>query len=239
MRKEINNSYREHDPRIVYRGADPSRLDALTDAVFGIAITLLVFSIANPNSFSDLLDFAKTLPAFLLSVAFLILIWNEHASFSEIYTINDSLLVILNVFFVSLIIFMVYPLRFLSLFLTNLIFRTDIDISIQLHQIPWLMMYYGLAVFALYFCVFLFYWRVQKIKIKLDLNPFEIFHTRWQKKRLTILFSVPLLSVMFAIIFRGLHPMWSAFISGMIYWLYFPLMWWWMKKFEDKQMRLR
>jgi len=49
MRNEINKN-RHHDPRINYRSANPIRLDNLTDAVFGIAITLLFFNLSNPNS---------------------------------------------------------------------------------------------------------------------------------------------------------------------------------------------
>jgi uncharacterized membrane protein len=83
MRNEINKN-RQHDPRINYRGANASRLDNLTDAVFGIAITLLIFNLSNPNSFADLLTFTKALPAFLISISFIVLIWNEHSEFSEI-----------------------------------------------------------------------------------------------------------------------------------------------------------
>ncbi|TVQ19420.1 MAG: DUF1211 domain-containing protein, partial [Bacteroidetes bacterium] len=120
--------YRQHDPRLKYRGVVASRVDNLTDAVFGIAITLLIFNLANPNSFDDLVGFAKTLPAFLLSISFLLLIWNEHFRFSEIYTLNDTLLIMLNTLFLALIIFFVYPLRFLALLLTNLVFQANIDI---------------------------------------------------------------------------------------------------------------
>jgi uncharacterized membrane protein len=89
MRNLINRN-RRHDPRIRYRGASASRMDNLTDAVFGIAITLSIFNLSNPNSFSDLLLFTRTLPAFLISVSFIILVWSEHLRFSEIYTLDDT-----------------------------------------------------------------------------------------------------------------------------------------------------
>jgi uncharacterized membrane protein len=54
MRNEIIRN-KQHDPRINYRGLSASRLDNLSEAVFGIAITLLIFNLANPNSFSDIL----------------------------------------------------------------------------------------------------------------------------------------------------------------------------------------
>ncbi len=122
---------RRHDPYVLYRGETASRLDNLTDAVFGIAITLLIFNLSNPNSFEDLLRFTKTLPAFLISITFIFIIWKEHLHFSEMYSLNDSVFQMLNTVFIALIIFYVYPLRFSTLFLTNLIFQTDVTLNIR------------------------------------------------------------------------------------------------------------
>src|SRR5690606_25642870 len=118
MRNVILRNARR-DPRINYRGAEASRIDNLTDAVFGIAITLLIFNLSNPNSFEDLMTFTKTLPAFLISISFIVLIWNEHLEFSRIYGLEDTWLKVLNTVFIALVIFYVYPLRFLTMFLTN------------------------------------------------------------------------------------------------------------------------
>lgn len=72
------------DPNFTYRGESSSRLGNLTDAVFGIAVTPLIFNMASTNSLEDLIVFTKTLPAFLISIGFLIVIWQEHVRFSEI-----------------------------------------------------------------------------------------------------------------------------------------------------------
>ncbi|MEZ4827834.1 MAG: TMEM175 family protein [Bacteroidia bacterium] len=180
IREEIRKHHRQ-DPRITYRGENPSRLDNLTDSVFGIAITLLIFNLANPNSFADLLLFTKTLPAFLISISFLVVIWNEHLWFSEVYGLEDTLLAILNTLFIALIIFYVYPLRFLTLFLTNFFFGTNIEVNIMFDEVPNLMIYYGLVAFALYFTMYLLYARAYKIREKLAFNDFEAFYTLTQK----------------------------------------------------------
>ena len=127
MRQNIKRQ-RQRDLRINYRGEDVTRLENLTDAVFGIGITLLIFNLANPNSFSELLAFTKTLPAFLVSIGFLMLVWWEHLRFSLIYRLEDLWLTVINIGFIALVIFYVYPLRFLTLFLTNLLFDAGIDI---------------------------------------------------------------------------------------------------------------
>ncbi len=233
MRKEIFKNRRQN-PRIIYRGENPSRLDNLTDAVFGIAITLLIFNLSNPNSFADLLTFTKTLPAFLISISFIILIWSEHLDFSEIYSLNDSRLTILNTLFIALVIFYVYPLRFLTLFLTNNFFNTNINVNIEGYQVPYLMIYYGFVAFGLYFVLYLFYNRAYKIKKELNLNEFEKFYTISQKKRLFIMFSVPLISILLTLIINEFSFIWASIIGGVSYFLYTPSIFWWHYKFEAK-----
>lgn len=233
MRSEILKN-RHHDSRINYRGENASRLDNLTDAVFGIAITLLIFNLSNPNSFQDLLTFTKTLPAFLISISFVILVWNEHLEFSEIYTLNDTRLTILNTIFIALVIFYVYPLRFLTLFLTNQFFQTDIIVNIKGDQVPYLMIYYGFVAFALYFVVFLFYRRAIQLKNELQLNAYEEFYTKYQKKRLFIMFGVPLVSIFSTIIINEFSFIWASFVGGMTYLLYTPLIIWWYSQFKKK-----
>lgn len=221
-----------HDPRIQYRGQNASRLDNLTDAVFGIAITLLIFNLTNPNSFADLLSFTKTLPAFLISITFLILVWREHVRFSEIYSMDDSKLLVLNTIFIAFVIFYVYPLRFLTLFLTNFFFQTDIHVSISGNQVPYLMIYYGFVAFALYFIMYLFYRRALKIKDNLALNPYEIFYTESQKTRQMIMFSVPLISIGLTALISQFSFIWASVIGGVSYSLYTPAMMLWLRRFN-------
>lgn len=233
MRNEVLKNKR-HNPKINYRGEQASRLDNLTDAVFGIAITLLIFNLTNPNSFSDLLTFTKTLPAFLISIAFIMLIWYEHLEFSEIYSLNDTGFMLLNTVFLALVIFYVYPLRFLTLFLTNTFFNTDIDVNIYGQQVPYLMIYYGFVAFALYFILYLFYFRAEKLKVSLGLNAFEVFYTQFQRKRLFIMFAVPLFSIVVTLIINEYSFVWASIIGGISYCLYTPFMIWWFKKYKKK-----
>ena len=231
MRQEVNRKLNQ-DPRINYRGEEASRIDNLTDAVFGIAITLLIFNLSNPNSFNDLITFTKTLPAFLISIAFVVLIWTEHLRFSAIYSMDDSVLMLLNTLFIALVIFYVYPLRFMMLFLTNYFFGTDINIRISGNQVPDLLIYYGLVAFALYFLLFLFYQRALSLRAKLSLDAYEMMYTRFQKIRLVIMFAVPLVSIGLVLAIRPFSHIWASVVAGNAYWLYYPAMLIWGKKFK-------
>ncbi len=231
------NSNRYHDPRIDYRGKNPSRIDNLTDAVFGIAITLLIFNLSNPNSFTDLLTFTKTLPAFLISISFLVLIWSEHLRFSEIYTLNNAKFVVLNTLFVALVIFYVYPLRFLSLFLTSIFFNAEIGLSIQSDQVPFLMIYYGFIAAALYFILFLFYVTAHAIRGKLMLNPFEVFYTKAQKQKLVIMFVIPCISIALTYLLNLYSFKWASMVGGLTYCLYMPGILIWRMRYVKKAAR--
>lgn len=222
------------NPRFLYRGENPDRLDGLTDAVFGIAITLLIFNLSNPNSYSDLVSFTKTLPAFMISISFLMLIWREHVNFSRLYGLNDGTVISLNVLYIALVIFYVYPLRFWTLFLTNLIFNTDLQLNIQGDQVPDLMAFYGFLAFGLYFTMLLLYFRVQRIRIKLRLNAAEVLHTRLQVWRLVIMCGVPLLSILVIFLLRNWSVAGASFFGGLTYILYTPLMMFWSKNYESQ-----
>lgn len=233
MRKTINE-LRTRDPRLNYRGDSPSRFDNLTDAVFGIAITLLIFNVSNPNSFADLLTFTKTLPAFLISISFIMLIWNEHLRFAEIFTLNDTVLSVLNTVFIGLVIFYVYPLRFLTLFLTNFFFQTDVRIGISGDQVPYLMIYYGAIAFGLYFVLFLFYWRTSKLSEEFGINKFEKFYVKAHQIRLGIMFSVPLFSIGLTLFLVETSFIWASVVGGVFYIVYTPLMLMWYSWFQKR-----
>ena len=218
-----------------YRGESPSRIDNLTDAVFGIAITLLLFNMTNPNSFNDLISFTKTFPAFLISIGYLMLIWIEHSNFSLRFSLNDPWLKLINTIFIGFVIFYVYPLRFLSLLLTRLFYaNSGIHIEISSEDIPDLMIYYGGVVFALYFTLFFFYLRALKIRAKLNLNDYEAFFTKYQGIRITIMFTVPLISVLFSLLLRSVSINLASMLAGMSYTLYVPGIIIWKRSFRKR-----
>jgi uncharacterized membrane protein len=222
------------DDRLQYRGLEASRIDNLTDAVFGIAITLLIFNLENPDSFETLLRFTQTLPAFLLSISFIVLIWKEHFNFSRLYGFGDTWLIILNTLFIGLVIFYVYPLRFLTIFLTNFFFGSHVQLGLSAEQVPDLMIYYGLIVTGLYILLFLLHWRAYRIHEKLGFTEYEVWFTRQQLWRLAIMFSVPLISVLTSAVLKNHSLALAAILAGMAYNLYVPGMIIWARRFKKR-----
>jgi len=223
------------DDQLKYRGETSTRLDNLTDAVFGIALTLLIFNITDADSFADLMLFAKSFPALLLSILFLILIWKEHVSFSLIYSIENSKLQVLNILFIALVIFYVYPLRFLTRLLTNIFFKTDIELGIMGNEVPQLMIFYGLIAFGLYFVLYLFYFTVLRNKEEFELDDYELFFTKSNSYRVLIMALVPFISVVVTLLLKNYSVLWASLLGGCAYWLYPVLIIIWNKRFKNRK----
>lgn len=90
-----------------------SRLEAFSDGVFAIAITLLVLTIAQPSHYGDLgHDLAHRWPslaAYIVSFAIIGIMWvNHHSVFSHLEVI-DRPLIFFNLLLLMTIAFLPYP----------------------------------------------------------------------------------------------------------------------------------
>src|SRR5213595_2169307 len=105
------------------RGQEVTRLESFSDAVFAFALTLLVVSLDVPKTFDDLLVTMRGFPAFALCFLFLTLIWNSHDKFCRRYGLNDGTTRFLTCVMLFLVLFYVYPLKFLFNFsITGMLF---------------------------------------------------------------------------------------------------------------------
>ena len=215
-------------PGLQHRNKPFHRLESLTDAVFGIAITLSIFNLSQIASLHSLYKFAFTLPAFIICIGFLYLFWKAHVEFSRVVGFGDGWLQFLNLIFIALIIFYVFPLRFLTLMLTQIIFGQDMQVEMRADQMPELMTYYGLVAFSLYFVMFLMYSRAAKIKNFPAYNSYEIEYLKDMRLHTFIMFSVPLISAATAWLLKENTGL-ASMLSGLIYFLYIPLNIWFVR----------
>ncbi len=90
-----------------------SRLEAFSDAVFAFALTLLVVALEVPRSYADLEKLLGGFLPFACSFAVLVWVWFEHRRFFQRYRLEDGLAVALNGALLFVVLFYVYPLKFI------------------------------------------------------------------------------------------------------------------------------
>jgi uncharacterized membrane protein len=225
IRETIFKTPESHHSREGFRlrGQDIKRIETLSDAVFAFAVTLLIVSLEVPKTFEELLTSMRGFLAFALCFALLMMVWHEQHVYFRRYALDDKLSLLLNAALLFIILFYVYPLKFLfSLLFSDRIYGHEKNpFSITQDQVPQLMTIYGLGYIAIYSIFFLLYWHALRKRHALQLNHLEIFDTRTKMYAQLILVAVGMCSVFLAMIL----PSREAGISGMFYFAILPAFW--------------
>ena len=226
------------------RGQQMNRIEAVSDVVFGFALTLLVVSLQPPRTYSDLINVMRGFPAFALTFAVLMAVWARHYYFFRYYGLDDFATIVLNTLLLFLVLFYVYPLKFfVSVFLANIWFRPLIGVQNQISEVPgglgtlmvWddqrgLVMIFASG-FAAIYCVFgAMYWHAYRMREALRLSAFETAHTTTSIQSQILNAGVGLLLLMGAYLLKpdqGGHAAYILFLVPII-WL-----WRWRKRSRD------
>ncbi len=102
---------RDGDFRV--RGKEISRVEGLSDAVFGFAITLLVVSLEVPRTAAEVLHAMHGFFAFAVTFAILFTVWRAQFGFFRRYGLEDRTTVMLTGVLLFVILFFIYPLKFI------------------------------------------------------------------------------------------------------------------------------
>lgn len=100
---------REGDFRI--RGREISRVEGLSDAVFGFAIALLAISLEVPKTSGEVLHALRGVGAFAITFLLLFTLWRAQYTFFRRYGIEDTKLVLLTGMLLFVLLIFMYPLR--------------------------------------------------------------------------------------------------------------------------------
>jgi len=107
-----------------------SRLESFSDSIFAFAATLLVVSLNVPDTFDALKANSISFFSFGFSFLALTLLWKTHNNLFRRINIIDNWVVFLNMLLLFVILFYVYPLKFLtSLPIGNSIVNNFDDLS--------------------------------------------------------------------------------------------------------------
>ncbi|HEU0014522.1 MAG TPA: TMEM175 family protein [Longimicrobium sp.] len=205
-----------------WRAREVSRLEALSDAVFGFAITLLVVSLEVPGTADELFTAMRGFVPFAACFALLFLVWYNQYRFFRRYGLNDNVTVALNAALLFVVLFFVYPLKFvfgLAVAMITGASATPVPV-VEPGQWPWVMVIFSggyIAVFGLFALLHVHAWRKRG---ELELNEVEVFDTVDNVRESLLNVAVAVVSVLLAV-FGGEM---GAFLAGMVYWLVGPIM---------------
>jgi uncharacterized membrane protein len=203
-----------------------SRLEALSDAVFGFAITLLVVSLEVPQTFNELLVVMRGLIAFAISFVLLFVVWLTQYKFFRRYGLNDNFTIWINALLLFVVLFYVYPLKFLWNFLVNATLGFPLSATsptgtpvrlIENNQVSTLLTIFA-AGYATIFLIFaLLYYHAYRKRAQLELNELEI-HDTWNnivENLLHVLMG--LLAIIISLVTR-------SGLGGFAFWLIGPVL---------------
>lgn len=220
---EVQNGFR-------LRGlGEVSRIEALSDGVIAFAVTLLVVSLEVPRTFDELLVTMRGFLAFAITFGMLFHVWFVQYRFFRRYGLNDNFVIWMTALLLFVVLFYVYPLKFVWTLLVNALLGIDtavraaggaVEPAVRPGQVPTMLAVYG-AGFAAVFLIFaLLYAHAYRRRAALDLSELETFDTRTSLQENVLMMLVGLVSVGLAV-FGGAR---FAFFSGMSYWLIAPLL---------------
>lgn len=211
---------------IRWRLHEPTRIEALTDSVFAFAVTLIVISLEVPQTFKELIYSMRGFFGFAICFTMLMLIWYEQYLYFRKYGLQDLKTIFLNAVLLFIVLFYVYPLKFLFGFLT--LGNTATDASGKViyrftanEQISELMIIYGCGFVAIYLVFLLMYHNAYKKGDKIQLNELELFNTRTNIYDKTAMICIGLFSISLSVVGIYLNP-WFGMFAGISYALIAP-----------------
>jgi uncharacterized membrane protein len=231
MLREKVSQYLDPEPGFRYRGKEPGRLENFSDAVFGMAITLLLISTSPPANFDELKRFTYELFPFLACITLIVLIWHEHYIFFQRYGLRTGRMLALNTLFLVIILFYVYPLKFLTKVILvgplayvtgNTTLLNEIMSMIHGRDVGDLMVIYGIGAASVFLVLALMYRYALSMGDEMELTALERFDTRMSMISNLLMASVPFLSLVIALLLRQSY--WAGPVAGFAYFLYTPLM---------------
>lgn len=199
------------------RGLATTRLDTFIDAVFAFATTMLVISLGSiPETYPELIEALKGIPAFVGSFVQVMLIWLGHRRWSRRYGIEDAGTIFLSLLLIFIVLVYVYPLKLMFSALFNWIssgwLPSEFHVS-TMGELTGLFIIYGIGTMVLAGTLSLLYYHSLKKSEQLELNAAEKISTRYEIVHWLTLAATGLASALYA----WLVPEPYSVLAGFVY----------------------
>jgi uncharacterized membrane protein len=159
-----------------YRAHEVSRLEAFSDVIFGFAVSLLVVSLEVPKSYPEMVELLRGFFPFAICFALFLDIWFEHHTYFKRYALQDRTTMALNSVLLFVILFYVYPLKYMFTIMIEGLRGHRSDIPLDGFRL--LFNVYGLGVLAVFSLLAGMYAHAYRLRDELQLNEVERIDTR-------------------------------------------------------------
>lgn len=184
---------RGYEDGFEWRGREVSRLEGLSDAVFGFAITLLVVSLEVPKSVDELLHAMRGFIPFALSFALLFRLWAYQYRFFRRYGLEDATTIRLNGILLFVVLFFIYPLKFLTTVVSDFLFEKGVG-TLKPGMLTAALQHGGFGLVLIFYLGFgtvflmlgLMYLHAYRLRDEIGLNELEAMDTRISCERLLL-----------------------------------------------------
>ena len=162
----------EHGFRV--RGAGISRIDVFSDVVFAFSLVLLAVSLTVPRTSRASQESIVGFVTVAICFAMILGGWFSHYVFFRRYGLRDRFTIILNSCLLFLILFCVYPLKFLFATISGYLFRDSSGSwLLTAIQINGRLALYALGFTTVFLLVAALYWNAWRHRDSLALNGVE------------------------------------------------------------------
>lgn len=197
-----------------------SRLEGFSDAVFGFALTLLVVQLEAPRTSEALLLLVRGSVPFAVTFAMVCYIWWEHNRFFRLTGLQDAWTAFLNSILLFVVLFYVYPLKFLATALLGRLVGLPDQAGLQ--NARFVMLVYSTGVGLVFGLFVLLYRHAWSQRHSLHLTPALETTLRFKARGHVISTGLALVSIATA----SVIPARWLWIPGVLYGLMGPLHGW-------------
>jgi len=194
-----------------YRSKEVSRIEAFSDVIFGFALSLIVISLEVPKTYDALIETMKGILPFAFCFFIFVGLWLQHHEFFKRYALQDKTTVWLNIALLFVILFYVYPLKFMFVLMARDIMGERTVMAEN--QARTLFTIYGLGFTAVNWLLAAMYRHAERLADTMELNDIERLDTRESVYDNFATGAFGLFSI--ALAFTAIH------LAGIVYFLLF------------------
>ena len=180
-----------------WRGHEIARVEGFSDAVFGFAVTLLIVSLEVPHTSTELLATMRGFGAFLITFFMLAGLWYSQFTFFRRYGLEDRVTVVLNLALLFMVLFFVYPLKFVfGVLLGDIRMHQQVETAHGLVPVvlpehkPLIFAIFGAGFVGVMLVFTLMYRHAYRKREELELNDFELFETQHSIRRMILAMAI-------------------------------------------------